>query len=199
MLKKSCLRCGNCCTRFAVCVTPFDVNRIKKQFNRNPLGAQEIPSLAHMRSNRRSFEFLELLPEPPKKERDEPTIIINGDRYLLVLKRKFGDVCTFYQDGKGCEIYNVRPMLCRCYPFTYANKGNELVSIRPRACTGLWMPGKKERREYVIACNTYKSEVEQYSRWAEEWNTGTGGSLVAFLEFVLQKVSTRVTNSEVKQ
>jgi len=161
----SCLRCGNCCTRFGVCVTHSDAKRISEATGMKP------------------EEFLDLIPEPPEREREEPAILIDGEPCLLVLKRQIEDVCFFY-NGNGCEIYKSRPMLCRSYPYKVSGLESRVLNeMYSRACPGCWHPEGKEKKQYLADCKKYRKEVEEYRKLAEEWNKH-GGSFQEFLAFI---------------
>ena len=154
-----------------MCVTHFDVKRISEA------------------TGMKSGQFLDLVPEPPERERKEPAIIINGGRCLLVLKRQKDDVCFFYS-GNGCRIYEARPMLCRSYPYRVSSfQSRVLNEMRSRACVGCWNPQGKDRAQYLADCKEYEKEVNEYRKIAEKWNAGGGGSLSGFLEFLESKIT----------
>ena len=158
MNMSSCMRCGKCCTRFAVCVTSFDVKRIVQTTGKKP------------------EEFLSIIPDHKDRERKEPAILIDGNYCLLVLQRKMHDVCMFYTE-QGCTVYENRPMLCRSYPFL----------ISKRACPEKWQPEIKEKQQYEQDCEQYQKEVERFSEIAEKWNASGGGSFLSFLEYIKSK------------
>lgn len=157
---ESCMRCGRCCTSFGVCVTPFDIIRLSKATGRN------------------ASDFVMAVEEPPERERGEPAVLIRGMRSLIVLKWRSGRDCMFY-DGKGCSIYNDRPMLCRTYPFIL--HGGRLQSLRCRACPVPW----KADKSYGFDLEKYESEVNAYRRIADKWNHTGGGTLGQFLDFAV--------------
>jgi hypothetical protein len=161
-MKTSCLRCGNCCTRFGVCVTFFDILRIQKATGKNP------------------EEFLELIADYPEREREEPAIMIDGRPCLLVLKMEKGNLCGFYS-ASGCRIYENRPLLCRAYPFVL--KKEKLFELKSRCCPKSWKPSKEEEQQYKKDAAQYKKEVEEYKKIAEKWNK-KGGSFREFLSFI---------------
>jgi len=178
-MDSSCLRCGKCCTSFGVCITPFDMARIARATRKKP------------------EEFVDTVPEPPKRERTEPAIVIDGGRSLLVLKRDAFNVCYFYS-GDECIVYKSRPMLCRTYPFRVSSplfsvqngkpgtQDSKLETVSSRACPEKWLPKCEEGRKYQRDCKKYEKEVDTYSRIADEWNSKGGGSLKKFVEFAFQ-------------
>ena len=46
------------------------------------------------------------------------TRVVNGQR---TLRDRLNDDCVFYEAGKGCTIYPVRPRQCRTWPFWESN------------------------------------------------------------------------------
>jgi Fe-S-cluster containining protein len=163
----ACMRCGNCCTRFGVCITPFDIKRISEAQGKPPAS------------------FVSLVLEPPQRERREPAIIIDGKRRLLVLKRDARDICCFYA-ASGCLSYESRPMLCRTYPFRL--EGRKLVDMKSRACPMDWMPKREEKKAYLKDLMAYEKEIKAYAKLAKEWNRDGGGSLREFLAFALKTI-----------
>jgi len=60
-----------------------------------------------------------------------------GERYSLI-ERADGD-CCFFERGKGCSVYEARPVQCRTYPFwpeviasreTWRNESQRCAGIR---------------------------------------------------------------------
>jgi Fe-S-cluster containining protein len=169
MMENSCLRCGRCCTRFGVCLTPFDILRIKDASGKEPA------------------EFVDSIPEPPLRERTEPAVMIEGMPSLIVLKREEKSVCCFYSES-GCKVYSGRPMLCRSYPFRVPGTVLNLTDVRSRACVRRWLPEGEGRKQYLRDCLQYGAEVKAYMKIAQEWNK-TGGSIGEFLAFAARKAS----------
>ncbi len=161
------MRCGNCCTRFVVCVTPSDVLRIAQATGKKP------------------GSFVSVVQEPLEREREEPAILIDAEPCLLVLKRMAGNVCMFY-NGEGCGVYDSRPMLCRTYPFHL--EGASLPSMKSRVCPERWQPSAAEKKRYIADCRRYESQIRTYWKIAMQWNQN-GGSLESFLAFALANSS----------
>lgn len=156
------MRCGNCCTRFGVCVTPFDIQRICKS------------------TGMAASDFVAVIDDPHERERHEPAINISGRPSLLVLKWRKDRICMFYGTDK-CLIYGARPMLCMTYPFVLTK--HEVADIKGRVCPRAWKPTDHPR--YLADLEQYHQEVERYAKIAAEWNHGKGGDLDSFLKFAL--------------
>lgn len=97
-----CVSCGHCCTDVICLPTPRDVTRIAENTGENPcdflefVGADDITGV----------------------NKSDPTWLeVNGERYLMALKR--GPKGCYFLDKKTrkCRIYNSRPLLCRLFPF----------------------------------------------------------------------------------
>ena len=161
----NCMRCGRCCTSFGVCITPFDIERISQATGMDPI------------------LFVMAIPEPPEREREEPAVLINGKKSLIVLRWSRENICAFYS-ATGCKIYENRPMLCRTYPFNL-DKNKKLVNMNSRACPKKWTPESK--RGYLEDLKKYKKEIEAYQKIAGEWNAKDGGTLRSFLDFALRR------------
>lgn len=129
-------------------------------------------------------EFLSLLPDYAGREREEPAILIDGKKKLLVLKRDAEEVCCFYS-GEGCSIHPARPSLCRAYPFVL--KGGKFCEIGARACAGKWEPEGEGLAQYKRDAEEYARNLEKYREIADAWNQGGGGSFGEFLEFAVGK------------
>ena len=180
MSDSSCLRCGRCCTSFGVCITPSDIVRIAEDTGREP------------------SSFAASIPEPPDRERNEPSILIDGERSLIVLKWKEKSdarVCFFYFESdkfgvcesknKGCSIYGSRPFLCRTYPFRKNRNG--LCDMRSRSCPTRWSPDDAGKKVYQADLARYEQEIGSYNVIADEWNKKHKGGLEAFLRYICGK------------
>jgi Fe-S-cluster containining protein len=154
-----CMRCGRCCTRFGVCVTPFDIMRISEATGEDPI------------------LFVMAIEEPDKRERTEPSVVISGVRSLMVLRWKAARVCRFFTKD-GCSVYAHRPSLCRSYPFV--SKEGRLAEVGSRQCPAGWKSGDG----YLADAKRYSTEIERYRKIAAEWDSGPGGDLETFLSFI---------------
>ena len=94
-----CLRCGKCCRGEdnSVAVFPFEVRAIMERTGQS---------------------WLQVVEPPTEGEWD-----LEGNFHTLEWRlRKNGERCQYYYDG-GCQIYPVRPLLCRTYPFYLEEDG----------------------------------------------------------------------------
>ncbi len=97
-----CHHCSHCCTEVVCLPTPWDVVRIVRNTGESP------------------YDFLEFLtPEEIQQvPKSDPTWLkVNGQRYIMGLKRGKKGCHFLHPKTKFCTIYDARPILCRLYPF----------------------------------------------------------------------------------
>jgi Fe-S-cluster containining protein len=106
-LRFRCTRCGHCCTGSPGYVW---------------VNAEEIAAIADYRG------------EPLQETYGLYTRLVRKDRSLR--ERPNGD-CIFYDRGRGCTIYPVRPRQCRTWPFWESNVATPEAWERTReGCPG---------------------------------------------------------------
>lgn len=77
-----------------------------------------------------------------------------GRRYSLI-ERPNGD-CIFYQEDKGCGVYDARPTQCRTYPFwREVMRTPESWALEAHQCPGInkdepRVPGEEVARQLAI-------------------------------------------------
>jgi Fe-S-cluster containining protein len=127
--------------------------------------------------------FIQAIPEQEGRERAEPSVLIDGQKSLIILKWSIARHCAFYGHS-GCRIYDDRPSLCRTYPFRIENK--KLADMRSRACAMLWMPAGQDKEQYVRDIERYRKELKSFNKLADRWNRLGGGTLEGFLSFCMK-------------
>jgi len=72
------------------------------------------------------------------KSIDEFTEKIEGfEPYIYVMKKTEDGKCVFLRD-RSCSIYEIRPLICRFYPFQLKNLGNDRYGfIYTSECPGI--------------------------------------------------------------
>jgi len=90
-LNFTCTQCGHCCTGAPGFVWVTE---------------EEIAAIAKFRSE----PLREFIPLYTRKVRGKTS-----------LKERANGDCTFWEAGRGCTIYKVRPMQCRTWPFWESN------------------------------------------------------------------------------
>jgi Fe-S-cluster containining protein len=106
-----CQRCGRCCKEMdAVAFTMADLRMVSERFGINP--QQFI----------RKFQL--------------KRVAIRGEQPQYLLKWEEGYSCPFH-DGSGCTIYEVRPDVCRRYPFLTSEGITRTLGLK----NGVWFYG----------------------------------------------------------
>lgn len=79
--------------------------------------------------------------------RDEFTTKIDGfEPYVYQMKKTAEGFCFFLRDD-SCSIYEVRPLICRFYPFQLQNRGNShYLFSYTKECLGIGKGPQLERR-----------------------------------------------------
>ncbi len=98
----ACHHCGHCCTDVICFPTPWDVIGIVRETGNNP------------------YQFLEFIrpDEVDGVTKNDPTWLkVNGEKYMMALKRDQNGCYFFDVKSRMCQIYTARPLLCRLYPF----------------------------------------------------------------------------------
>ncbi len=99
-----CTLCGECCKRYWIPVTLDDVARIARYTGLDP------------------EEFTALFHKDMTSGWDYPEIRLRDGRYYLILKKNLDGSCVFNRYVRGnliCEVHEVKPYVCRFYPFVY--------------------------------------------------------------------------------
>ena len=94
-LSFECTRCGNCCTGAPGYVWVDDEELQKLAASRGEPLREFVPLYTHTARGKRTLK------EKP-----------NGD-------------CVFFEAGRGCTVYSVRPKQCRTWPFWESNVKSE--------------------------------------------------------------------------
>jgi Fe-S-cluster containining protein len=110
-----CVRCSRhmltCCQTSEVYATPGDVRRIRAHTGRNDFYERRVPD---------DPVYLAQDDDPPWREQ-----VFAADGSRRVLRREENGNCTFL-GAQGCSLPgDVRPLVCRIYPFLYTAQGIE--------------------------------------------------------------------------
>jgi uncharacterized protein len=124
-LRFTCTQCGDCCTGAPGFVWVDDA---------------ELAAIA------------EFLGEPIEEVRGLMTRETMRGR---TLREKANGDCVFYEKGKGCTIYPVRPAQCRTWPFWESNVASpetwrETCEVCPGSGRGELIPGEEITRRLNI-------------------------------------------------
>lgn len=75
----------------------------------------------------------------------------NSGHYQYRMKKRSGK-CVFLE-GKACRIHDIRPLICRFYPFSMKKKNNTYTFEIAKDCPGIGLGEAfvKERFEEMLA------------------------------------------------
>ncbi len=105
-IKYTCSQSGNCCTRFHIPVTEFDIERIQEHgYDLFQIIEDNSPYLRFPKSNYGSVE-----------------------KNFNIKRKPFTNECTFLDNGI-CSIHEFKPYGCRIFPFQFHFLDNELVKV----------------------------------------------------------------------
>lgn len=175
-LRFSCIRCGNCCTdkNTLVNLTYLDILRIKNGLN---LDIDEILDIIGF------YIFNKPLTKEDKKRMIiTPMETERGLAFIGLLKNSLGG-CYFYDSkNKKCLIYELRPMFCQTFPFSFKlldeNKDltNNNINIFYAEKGKQYCPGIKNEAPLInndywirIGRRTLK-DLKQNYKVIKEWN-----------------------------
>ncbi len=180
-----CKQCGECCTRYTVCVTHKDAFRIAKTYGLNP--HDFLDSTIPDKSVERSFK------DVPRFVGEE------GEKWVLCLKDNEKNGRCYFNNSGPCSIYPIRPFICHAFPFLWQNKkqgykftlNNEALGF----CKGLEANENKFDFE-AVARDMIESEKEdkEYAKLVKEWNQSVerkeikSPSLKKFIDFFMKKL-----------
>jgi len=126
-----CARCARhrttCCQTSEIYVTPGDVERIAVRVGRDDFYLDEAPANA---------DYLDQGDDPAWRE-----YVFGPDGRRRVLRREPGGNCIFL-GPHGCTLpLEVRPLVCRLYPYLY-NESGFLEGLDARCPVELLLPGE---------------------------------------------------------
>ncbi len=86
--------------------------------------------------------------------------VSNNGHYQYRMKKRNGR-CVFL-DGKSCRIYEIRPLICRFYPFSVKRKNGAYVFEVAKDCAGIGLgePVAKTHFERMVEKATKFFETE---------------------------------------
>lgn len=175
-LKFTCVRCGKCCTdkNTLVTLTCLDIIRIKNGLD---LDLNELLDILGF------YTFDKLLTSEDKKRMTLlPIETEKGLAFVGLLKNSLG-VCYFYNSkDKRCLIYNLRPIFCQTFPFSFElldkKNGDSIGAINifytekgKQYCLGIGDEAPFIDKDYWIELGRRTlQELKKNHKIIEEWN-----------------------------
>lgn len=174
-LRFTCIRCGKCCTDkdTLVSLTYLDILRIKKGLK---LSLEETIDILGF------YTFNKIISlEEEKRMAISPIETEQGLAFIGLLKNKVGK-CYFYDsDNKKCLIYNLRPVFCQTFPFSFGflkekSKENNTIDIfftekGKEYCPGISKDSPVIDRNYWLELgDRVLEEIKKNHFLIEKWN-----------------------------
>ncbi len=175
-LRFNCTRCGNCCTDkdTIVNVTYLDILRLKTGLKLDQKETLEIIGFYVFNKKLTEGTLEKMVVSPIETER--------GLAFTGLIKNNLG-ACYFYDKKKSkCLIYDIRPMLCRTFPFSFGmsncvdnqSKGDSKIFYTEKAknyCPGIGSDSPIIKYDYWIKIgNETLKELKKNHHFNENWN-----------------------------
>ncbi|HOO53349.1 MAG TPA: YkgJ family cysteine cluster protein [Methanothrix sp.] len=152
-----CQRCGSCChhrrpDEFEDLVPPERQAEFWAKSNLIYLTEKDIDKISR-KTGLAPEEFVDTLYDEKK---GSVRVEDGGKKVILdlpVMKSRESDgACVFFEEGKGCTIYPVRPTACRLFPFVVVEKsgpsGGIILEIKYNpTCPGMGKGKEPDRRK----------------------------------------------------
>lgn len=192
-LRFTCIRCGKCCTdkNTIVNLTYLDILRIKNVLK---LNIDEMIDILGF------YTFDKPLSSEQKKRMAiSPIETERGFAFIGLLKNSLGG-CYFYDSNdEKCLIYNLRPMFCKTFPFSFGilkkvnNEVNTEIDIfytekGKKFCKGIGKDAPFIDKDHWINLGTIAlQELEKNHNVIKEWNNSVriGNIIPTVKKFIL--------------
>lgn len=173
-LKFRCNHCGNCC-RLRIPLTDHDVHRLIKATG---MPAEKFVQFFNKSEFGNTPGQIAWIKFGPRK----------NDRKAMCV-RETGDRCYFLRAGKGCIVYEHRPIVCREHPFDMMldddDRTIESIEMNDICECGRTLDGKvSERYLKKIHLQSLQQDEEYFAkvrRWNRRKNTGTKSEFLKYL------------------
>ena len=153
-LRFICTRCGNCCTDrdTIVNITYLDILRLKTSLKLDLKETIEVIGFYVFHKKLTERNLKKMVVSPIETER--------GLAFTGLLKNSLGE-CYFFDNKKlECLIYDVRPMLCRTFPFSFYTTTN----IENQAKGKVEICYTEKAKEYCPGIGL-DSEIIEHDHW----------------------------------
>ncbi|MDD1777558.1 MAG: YkgJ family cysteine cluster protein, partial [Candidatus Helarchaeota archaeon] len=130
-----------------------------------------------------------------------PAIITNHGKIFLGLQR-INDRCVFLEE-KSCQIYDVRPLICHSFPYTFQVRDNQIYwgySLKAKEfCPAIIGKSKINKKHLEHLASIILKEFEEFKQLIHIWNTLAQNNLInptpqMLLSFLTGKIKLTVEN-----
>jgi Fe-S-cluster containining protein len=140
------------------------------------------------------MDFIELRePSDMKPAKLSHPFRLHGGNKIFTLKQDEGYCVHVVRPGQlrsRCGIYELRPAICRLYPFTMEHQGAEIQMGVQSKCPVQWMQSEDTRLRAYADMKQFQKDYADDEKWTEVWNQETREDILleTFIEFLMYEV-----------
>lgn len=130
-----------------------------------------------------------------------PAIFTDHGESFLGLQKKDGR-CIFLEKNL-CQIYDVRPLICQSFPYTFQIRVNQIYwgySLKAKEfCPGIKGESKINKKQLEQLASNILKEAEEFTELIQIWNTLAQNNLIdptpqILLSFLTGKIKLTIEN-----
>ncbi|NVM53518.1 MAG: YkgJ family cysteine cluster protein [Candidatus Helarchaeota archaeon] len=188
-----CERCGQCCSDPSLIITITHRDILRLEFF--------LPDTDILNT----VTFYQVQDDDPSLEKRlmSPAIITNRGKIFLGLQQK-EDKCIFLEDNK-CQIYEYRPQICRCFPYTFQVRKDQIYwgysEKAKEICPAIKKESKIDTAHLENLASEMLKESEEFEQLIRIWNYLAKNNLInptvqLLLQFITGKIKLSIENLE---
>ena len=173
LMQFSCIKCGACCSDEMIKITLthtdlfrlfMDIQDIEKI--KNLLTIYLLPKESTTTKQTRK-EIIEKMVISPIKMNE-------GDGFICLKKKDDQKSCIFLNEKQECEIYSIRPLACRTFPFlhNFDDKKNNIIFTKRafEICPGIGKGRIIDMKELTKKGKKTSKELENFAYFTKTLN-----------------------------
>ncbi|MHA1231596.1 MAG: YkgJ family cysteine cluster protein [Candidatus Helarchaeota archaeon] len=188
-----CQKCGLCCRNKNLIVTLTHRDLLSIYYGLKMKNVKDLLKIvAFYQVDVNNKELMERLIYP---------VFYLKENYMLLGLFKINQTdCIYLKDNK-CSIYELRPQICRIFPFTFVEKSNHLKlqvnSIASEICIGLNKGNIVDMKSLRNLWKKIIEEKEEYEKLISIWNNLVFNGIldpdpITFLNFILGNIKINI-------
>lgn len=132
-----------------------------------------------------------------------PKIITHRGETFLGLQ-KTNDNCIFFEENT-CQIYECRPQICRCFPFTFQIREGQIfwgyTAKSKEYCPAIEKESKQDTEYLAHLASEILEESNEFEQLIQIWNHLARNNLIKptpelLLQFITGKIKLSIENLE---
>jgi len=192
-LRFKCTLCGQCCSDPSLIVTITHRDLLRFEFFSPTSDLFKIVGFYQTPNADSSLE----------EKLMTPAIITNRGKIFLGLQR-INDRCIFLE-GKLCQIYDARPLICNSFPYTFQVRANQIYwgySLKAKEyCPAIKGESKINKKHLEHLASIILKEFEEFRQLIQIWNTLAQNNVIdpspqTLLSFLTGKIKLSIENLE---